>query len=407
MAAAYAAPAVTVAVDSRREEPFIMIRRLVALFAAVIVLAGASPAAGADSTAAARKKRDQARQKKAEVAAQLNSMKASDVQLEKAVAALQAQVSAVSAQAAAARQAVAVAQAEVTQAEEKLAATQARATEIESTVKARAVESYMRPASSSISALTGAASIDEASRRQLLVSQLMNRDRDAIDELRAIREDVDIQRAEATASREKAAERNRQVTANLRQLEKAKADKQRLDQALEKRISSFQAEADALAREEVQLAAVIRERESQARAARSTAAVTRAPSGDGGRISGAGLIWPVRGTVTSEYGARWGRRHEGIDIAAPTGTAIRAAKAGTVIFVGQQGGYGNITIVDHGGGFTTTYPHQSRFGTSEGAEVAQGQTIGYVGCSGSCTGPHLHFETRVGGSAVNPRRYLP
>jgi murein DD-endopeptidase MepM/ murein hydrolase activator NlpD len=383
------------------------LRRLLAFLLAVVLIAGSSPAEAADSAATARRKREQARQKKAQVAAQINELKASDVQLERAVAALTDRVRAVSAQAASARQAVAVAQAEVAKAEERLAATQTRATDIETAVKARAVETYMRPTTSSLSAITDARTIDEASRRQLLVAQLANRDRDALDELRAVREDVELQRAAAEASRQKAAERTKQVTNNLRQLEKAKADKQRLEAALDKRIGAFQAEADALGREEVALAAVIRERESQARASRSAASAAGVSSGDGGRVSGSGLIWPVRGTVTSEYGARWGRRHEGIDIGAPTGTPIRAAKAGTVIFVGQQGGYGNITIVDHGGGFSTTYPHQSRFGTSEGAEVSQGQVIGYVGCSGSCTGPHLHFETRVGGTAVNPRRYLP
>lgn len=387
------------------DPPSMPLRRLLAVVIALVVLmATAAPVGAADSAATARRKREVARQKKAQVAAQLDALKSSDDQLEQAVAVLNDRVRAVSAQAAAARQAVAVAQAEVTKADSTLQDTQARATSIESAVKGRAVEAYMRPSTSTLSAVVEARSIDEASRRQLLVSQLANRDRDALDELRAIREDVEIQRAAAEASREKAAARGRKVTESLRQLEKAKADKQRLEVALETRIRGFQAEADALGREEVALAAVIRERESQARASRSVAS---AGGEDGGRISGAGMIWPVRGTVTSEFGTRWGRRHEGIDIAAPSGTPLRAAKAGTVIFVGQQGGYGNITIINHGGGLTTTYPHQSRFGTSEGAEVAQGEVIGYVGCTGSCTGPHVHFETRVGGSAVNPRRYLP
>lgn len=321
---------------------------------------------------------------------------------------LNERVRAVSAQAAAARQAVAAAQAEVAAADSRLQGTQARAVDIASAVKGRAVEAYMRPATSTLSAVAEARSIDEATRRQLLVSQLMNRDRNALDELRAVREDVEIQRAAAAASREKAASRQRKETENLRTLEQAKADKQRLDAALEQRIRGFQSEADALGREELALSAVIRERDSQARAARSAASgASSAGADDGGRISGAGMIWPLRGTVTSEFGSRWGRRHEGLDIAAPTGTPLRAAKAGTVIFAGQQGGYGNITIIDHGGGLTTTYPHQSRFGTTEGAQVAQGEVIGYVGCTGSCTGPHVHFETRVGGTAVNPRRYLP
>jgi hypothetical protein len=112
--------------------------------------------------------------------------------------------------------------------------------------------------------------------------------------------------------------------------------------------------------------------------------------------------------VTSEYGPRWGRMHRGIDQGASTGTPIGASKAGTVIFAGWQGGYGNLTLIDHHDGVVTAYAHQSRFAVSAGhLRGLQGQTIGYVGNTGNSTGPHLHFETRVNGNAVNPRQYLP
>ena len=78
-------------------------------------------------------------------------------------------------------------------------------------------------------------------------------------------------------------------------------------------------------------------------------------------------MWPVRGTVTSEYGQRWGRLHAGIDISAPTGTPIRAAKDGAVIRAGTMNGYGNVVILQHGSGFSTLYAHQSRLGVSEGS----------------------------------------
>jgi murein DD-endopeptidase MepM/ murein hydrolase activator NlpD len=115
---------------------------------------------------------------------------------------------------------------------------------------------------------------------------------------------------------------------------------------------------------------------------------------------------PVRGTVTSNFGPRWGRNHDGIDIAAPTGTPVRAAACGTVSLAGQQSGYGNMVCITHTSQFSTCYAHLSRFGVTDGARVTQGQVIGYVGCTGSCTGPHLHFETRVGGQAQDPRTYL-
>jgi murein DD-endopeptidase MepM/ murein hydrolase activator NlpD len=120
-----------------------------------------------------------------------------------------------------------------------------------------------------------------------------------------------------------------------------------------------------------------------------------------------GWSWPVRGTVTSEYGQRWGRLHAGIDIAAPNGTPIYAARAGCVTFAGVQGGYGNLILIDHGGGVVTAYAHQSRLLASRGDCVEGGAQIGAVGSTGNSTGNHLHYEVRVNGSARNPRPYLP
>jgi murein DD-endopeptidase MepM/ murein hydrolase activator NlpD len=118
------------------------------------------------------------------------------------------------------------------------------------------------------------------------------------------------------------------------------------------------------------------------------------------------LTSPVKGTVTSGFGPRWGRNHDGVDIAAPTGTAIRAAACGSVTIAGVQSGYGNIVCITHSSRFATCYAHMSRFAVSQGAQVTAGQVIGYVGCTGSCTGPHLHFETRVNGQAQDPSPYL-
>ena len=122
--------------------------------------------------------------------------------------------------------------------------------------------------------------------------------------------------------------------------------------------------------------------------------------------SSSGLIWPVNGPVVSGFGMRWGRMHEGIDIAVGYGTPIHAAASGTVIFSGWMGGYGNFVIIDHGGGMATAYGHQSSIAVGGGQTVSQGQVIGYVGCTGHCFGPHLHFEVRINGSAVDPLGYL-
>ena len=147
---------------------------------------------------------------------------------------------------------------------------------------------------------------------------------------------------------------------------------------------------------------------AQAEAAADGGPVPVGPPPDVGSPSAAGFVWPVNGAVTSGFGYRWGRMHEGIDIDGYTGQPIVASKAGRVISAGDAGdGYGSKVVIDHGGGYTTLYAHMSRMGTSNGASVGQGQVIGYVGCTGSCTGDHLHFEVRVNGSAQNPLSYLP
>jgi murein DD-endopeptidase MepM/ murein hydrolase activator NlpD len=147
-----------------------------------------------------------------------------------------------------------------------------------------------------------------------------------------------------------------------------------------------------------------------AQSAKLAAQIQASSGGSGGGSTGdgsssSGFIWPVSGVVTSGFGWRWGRMHEGIDIAAPSGTPIRAAAAGRIIFAGVMSGYGNITIIDHGNGLATAYAHQSAFALG-GGSVSQGTIIGYVGTTGNSTGPHLHFEVRVNGTPVDPMGYL-
>jgi murein DD-endopeptidase MepM/ murein hydrolase activator NlpD len=125
-----------------------------------------------------------------------------------------------------------------------------------------------------------------------------------------------------------------------------------------------------------------------------------------GQPSAAGLIWPCDGVVVSGFGMRWGRMHEGIDIGCAYGTPNRAAASGTVIYAGWLGGYGNLVVVDHGNGLSTAYAHASSILVSVGQSVSQGQTVSLVGSTGHSTGPHLHFEVRVNGVAVDPLPYL-
>lgn len=122
--------------------------------------------------------------------------------------------------------------------------------------------------------------------------------------------------------------------------------------------------------------------------------------------SGGAFIWPARGTLTSRFGWRYRRHHEGIDLASPRGTPIYAARDGVVEFSGWKGGYGKVVFVQHGGGVVTVYGHASSLLVQAGQPIKKGQLIARVGCTGRCTGSHLHFEVRVNGRAVNPLSYL-
>jgi murein DD-endopeptidase MepM/ murein hydrolase activator NlpD len=144
----------------------------------------------------------------------------------------------------------------------------------------------------------------------------------------------------------------------------------------------------------------------QAERQRVSQTLTSAGTG-GALLFGSGrLIWPISGPLTSPFGQRWGRLHAGIDISAPAGTPISAADSGRVALAGWQGGYGLYSCVQHTATLSTCYAHQSRLATTAGASVRQGQVIGFVGNTGYSFGDHLHFETWVGGSPVDPMGFL-
>ena len=153
-------------------------------------------------------------------------------------------------------------------------------------------------------------------------------------------------------------------------------------------------EVEALAAESAALAAQIRD------------AQDGAGSTGTGQPSAAGFIWPCDGVVVSGFGMRWGRMHEGIDVGCAYGTPNRAAASGTVIYAGWLGGYGNLIVVDHGNGLSTAYAHASSLLVGVGQSVSQGETVSLVGSTGNSSGPHLHFEVRVNGQAVDPLLYL-
>ncbi len=265
--------------------------------------------------------------------------------------------------------------------------------------------------------LLGSGSLDELAQRRSYLKAVIGSQADVISENERLRDQVgdlkarlERSRADATAQRDTvASERNRlQVARDAQDAVRDDAaaelaQQEQLKSAVLARKEEYQAEVEELEAESAAIADILRRRAAD----RAAGDIAPLPAGSGQ------LLFPVPGgEVTSPFGFRvhpiYGdaRLHTGIDIGADTGDPIYAAGNGVVASAGSMGGYGNATIIEHGGGIATLYGHQSSILVSDGESVVQGQVIGRVGCTGACTGPHLHFEVRVAGEPVNPMGYL-
>lgn len=283
----------------------------------------------------------------------------------------------------------------------------------------RVVELYKEDRPSTLDVLVSAASFTDALDQVDYMSTVGNEDANVSASVRAARNEMKTLRTQTRATHEQVAAATRVIavrTAQELELQNtllarknglAAARQSQLDALTTVRSDHRDAVAEAagLAKVSAQLGEQIRAAQAAA-AAQATPAISPTQSVYHATQSASGFIWPVSGPVVSPFGMRWGRMHEGVDIGVGYGTPIHAAAAGTVITAGWEDGYGNLIVVDHGGGIATAYGHQSSFAVGYGAHVEQGQVIGYVGCTGHCFGPHLHFEVRVNGTAVDPLGYL-
>ena len=269
----------------------------------------------------------------------------------------------------------------------------------------RLVEIYKADSPDALTVILSADGFGDLLERAEFLDRISDQDREITDRVRGLRDKAKDQAVELAGLEEQeqlAAERilrerdqiaavESQLVGARDQLASARADKRgALAQVRDSRVR-LEGDLAALEREQVRVQAALQ-------GASSSGGPIRQGSGQ--------LIWPVNGPLVSPFGMRWGRLHAGVDIAVPAGTAIRAADSGRVVLMGWVGGYGNYTCVQHTGSLSTCYAHQSSLATSNGASVSQGQVIGYVGCTGHCFGDHLHFETRVNGSPVDPMGYL-
>lgn len=267
--------------------------------------------------------------------------------------------------------------------------------------------------------------VHDLENRHVLLTMVGEYDKELLEGLGAAVAEIDRRREDLASLRRDIDELALQESGLLAESKLARGRQAELHAELESRIRELHGEIDALAEAQAQveeilagrIAAIELEAAERDRLRRVCFDNPRRPfDSDGSWIDcpSVGVVmppravrWPVNDVVTSEYGPRWGRMHEGIDIGGQHGAPIQAAESGRVDYAGWIGGYGNTIVIDHGGGMTTLYAHMDGFAVPAGQTVSIGQVIGYVGNTGFSRGPHLHFEVRIDGTPVNPRKYLP
>ena len=394
----------------------------IVLLATALAVGAVVPAGAQDATtptASERAERDDAAARRSEVEAELGLLRRSDVELSAELSRLDAEIADLEARAAAADDELADLQARLVVLREDLVVAEQQAAEQQERMVERAVAAYIDPRPQLGMALLADATLEDVGRRKVLLDAVADRDRAVLDDHLAAEAELRGVRGEAEEAEARVAELKAGTERDLVTMRDTRARQAAVAAELDDRIADFQAEADSLAAEESRLTAMLAARQAEVAARRTTTTTaapttttTAAPTTTARRpttttttTTGGSLLWPTNGVLTSTFGMRWGRMHRGIDIGASEGTPIYAAAGGTVFFAGPYGDYGNLTLVDHGDGMVTAYAHQSGFAVTSGS-VSRGQTIGYVGNTGHSTGPHLHFEVRIGGTAVDPMGYL-
>ena len=280
----------------------------------------------------------------------------------------------------------------------------------------RLVDIYKQNEPTTVDVLLAARNFNDVLDQLDYLGAIAAQDKKVAGQVATAKQQVKVARQKTTHVRRSVSEEARVINARVQQqailrgellstrsnLKGARSDKSRALVITRKQVQSEIAESQALETASAQLAAKLRAGEAQAGAAAGSTSTGTPVAGGSGTFA-----WPLSGPITSPFGMRWGTLHPGIDIGVPTGTPIHAAGSGTVVWCGWMSGYGNLVMIDHHNGLATLYGHQSRIAVGCNQEVSQGETIGYVGCTGFCTGPHLHFEVRVNGTPVDPLGYLP
>ena len=318
----------------------------------------------------------------------------------------------------------------IDQLEEDIAAKQVEIDDTYEIFKTRMVALYQAGETSSLAMLLSSDSFSDFVTNIQLMQAVSKSDEELVDTLRSQKEEQEVQKQAVeeykveveTALEEIKADEEAIILQREEQriaqsnLEIAYSESETAQEDLEALQAQYENDLEGMLAEEAAVEAELQDFYAEQARQQAAAQQNNSSSSSGSSsnvIADTGDLsfrWPLPGYsyISSPYGSRWGGWHTGIDISGGGvyGASIVAAESGTVIMAQWYSTYGNCVIVDHGGGYSTLYAHMSSIGCSVGDYVTKGQTVGYVGSTGNSTGPHLHFEVRVNGTAQNPQNYV-
>ncbi len=392
--------------DNSERHPLTCSHLRVAIVATVLVaaLAGAVGAPAQDLQSQADAKRanlDDAKSEKGVLSSQISQLDSKISDLTGQVAALRNREARVEAE-------LAEAQDQLDTEQENLEVLRERLDRTVKNLEKRLVEIYKSDEPDALSVILDADGFENVLGESEYLQRIQAQDSNIVTQVRTLRDDTRETVARVRSTRDAIAAKQRELQRTREALEAREAELQQAQAQSQTQLKQVKVKVADLEGELSDIEGKIQRQLAAAAAAQDSAETPATlPAGPVQGASG-GYIWPVNGPVVSPFGPRWGTLHAGIDIAASAGTPIRAVKDGQIAFVqsdAASGGYGNYTCINHGGGLSSCYAHQSSFAITSGS-VNQGDVIGYVGCTGHCYGDHLHFEIRVNGVPTDPLAYL-
>ena len=370
-----------------------------------------------------RSQREELAHSAAEVAKQVDALIADDESLIAALEELDGYIGLQLARIDAAEKSIVAAEAEAAAAQVEADWLTGEIETIRERLRQRAIEVFVRPPTDVVEQLSSG-DLNENAIRLFLIDLAIGNELEITDELRTAEAQLDVVRRRAVGRAEEAGREQAAQQERLAELEEARAVAEEYRAEVERRIDDWQHQVAEIERvdkemeqeifaieEELRRAEEERRRQEEEARRRAVEELRRAHEAEHGPFQL--VAWPGDGEKSSGFGPRvhpiYGsvRPHQGIDLNGNTGDRVRAARSGEVIVAGPRSGYGNTVVVYHGLGYSTLYAHLSAISVAVGDQVSSGDRIGSIGASGLSTGPHLHFELRIDGKAVDPTPYLP